>query len=146
MVKEIVQNKYLGVFILVMGLIAVRIFQSELFYDPLLTFFRGNFQGKPLPEYNVIKLLFYLFLRYFVNSLLSVAIIYLLFKNKNNTQLSVVLYTVFAIGLFSAITFLLINYKPTDYMSLFYIRRFIIQPYFLLIFIPALYYTNYHSK
>ena len=66
--------------ILIFALILVRAFESKLFYDPFLEFFRGEIQNKPLPEYDGFKLFLGLFFRYLINSLITVSIIYLIFK------------------------------------------------------------------
>ena len=69
-----------GVAILLILIVLVRAFQEQLFYDPLLAFFKT--ESKELPEYNSFKLFGGLAFRYFLNAALSLGIIYLVFKDR----------------------------------------------------------------
>jgi len=60
----------------------VRAFELELFYDPLNSYFQNEYLYKEIPSINRCKLLIHLFYRYNLNSLISIAIIYLIFRNK----------------------------------------------------------------
>lgn len=128
--------------LLVLLLACVRLFERDLFYDPFLEFFRGEFQNAQLPEYDAFRLFFGLLFRYFLNSALSIAVIFVVFRDAELAKVVSLLYCVFfvlLIGLF----FGTLNFseKP-DYMVLFYIRRFLIQPLFLVLFLPAFYYQK----
>ena len=128
--------------VLIIALILVRAFESKLFYDPFLEFFHGESQNKPLPEYDSLKLFLGLFFRYLINSVITVSIIYLLFKEASIVKLSFILLVVFFVVLIVAL-FLILNFSTQpDYLFLFYIRRFLIQPLFLILFVPAFYYQR----
>ncbi len=142
MLNEILKNKYqLAIIgILVMLLVCIRLFETKIFYDPFLDFFKTDFQNKELPDYESFKLYFNLLLRYFLNTAISIGILHVLFKDKNITKLSLVLFIFIFIVL---ITLFVIELNfVNDYLILFYTRRFLIQPIFLILFIPAFYYQK----
>lgn len=136
------KRNYVIVGVLIFALILVRAFESKLFYDPFLEFFHGEIQNKPLPEYDGFKLFIGLFFRYLINSIITISIIYLLFKETSIVKLTMVLLVVFFVVLITAL-FLILNFslKP-DYLVVFYIRRFLIQPLFLILFVPAFFYQR----
>ena len=117
-------------------------FESKLFYDPFLEFFHGESQNKPLPEYDGFKLFFGLFFRYLINSVITILIIYLLFKEISIVKLTSFLLVAFFVVLIVTL-FLILNFSSQpDYLFIFYIRRFLIQPLFLILFVPAFYYQR----
>jgi exosortase F-associated protein len=136
------KRNYVIVGVLIFALILVRAFESKLFYDPFLKFFHGENQNKPLPDYEGFKLFLGLFSRYLINSVITISIIYLLFKETSIVKLTAVLLVVFFVILITAF-FLILNFssKP-DYLVVFYIRRFLIQPLFLILFVPAFFYQR----
>jgi exosortase F-associated protein len=126
--------------ILVVFLAIIRRFSSEIFYDPLILFFEQDYLNNSLPDFDLLKLSFNIIYRYSLNSVVSLAIIYILFKNKDLVYFSV---WVFIIGFFVFIIpfyFFIENYQKENYLLLFYIRRFLIQPILLLLLLPAFYY------
>ena len=126
------------IFLLIL-LVLVRVFQEQLFYDPLVSFFRK--EEKILPPLDTIKLFLGLLLRYCVNMAISIGILYILFKDKSLIKVVALLYA----GLFvilSAAFFIVLSANDPNLLVLFYIRRFIIQPLFLFLFLPALYYQK----
>lgn len=144
MLRKLLQNKkrlFLIVFAL-LGLILVRAFENELFYDPFLTFFKSDYQNKPLPNYDSFLLFGNLLLRYFLNTFLSLVIIRFLFNDKKLMIFSSYLFLLFFIVLILVFIGLLHFSEKLDYLMLFYIRRFLIQPLFLVLFIPAFYYQQ----
>lgn len=144
MLKKILNHKaqfFLG--ILIIGLlILIRIFENNLFYDPLLKFFKGEFTNDKLPKMNQIKLFLSLGFRYYLNSMLSLALLYVIFKDFKILKFSTFLFILFGSILLIAFAFTLHFFGEENKMALFYIRRFIIQPLFLLVFIPAFYYQK----
>jgi exosortase F-associated protein len=128
-----------GILLLFILLVAVRFFESRLFYDPLIEFFKN--ENKVLPDYDTIKLLLNLAMRYLLNTLISIGIIYLIFKDRAIIKLTTLLYALFFILLISAFS-IIISSEKVNLLLLFYIRRFIIHPIFLLLFIPAFYYQK----
>lgn len=128
--------------LLVLALVSIRIFESNLFYDPLIPYFKGNFQTMPLPKMHQIKLFASLGFRFYLNSILSLGIIHLLFKNPTSTKFALLLYLVLGSVLLISFVFMLEFFGEANKMNLFYIRRFLIQPLFLILFVPAFYYQN----
>jgi exosortase F-associated protein len=127
------------IFILLALLVSVRLFQDMLFYDPLIAFFKAN--AKILPELDSLKLFLSLSLRFLINTLLSLGILAVLFKDRGVVKLSAILYVIFFIVLIVAFCLVLEQNKP-NLLMLFYIRRFLIQPLFLILFVPAFYYQK----
>ncbi|MES2485343.1 MAG: exosortase F system-associated protein [Bacteroidota bacterium] len=129
-----------GIITLLVLLICVRVFETKLFYDPLLAFFKH--ESKILPQYNSLKLFLGLFFRYVLNSTISVGILWLAFKDVQVIKLSAVLFA----GLFvllTAMLFIVLSFEHPNLLSVFYIRRFLIQPFLLILFLPAFYYQKY---
>ncbi len=145
MLKKILNNKLklaAGLF-LIMLLIAIRAFEDSLFYDPFLEYFKtSNFINLPLPKLNVIKLFFSLGFRYYLNSMISLGLLRLIFNDAKIVKFSIFLYSVLGIVLMISFFFIMMKFGETNKMNLFYIRRFIIQPIFLILFIPAFYYQK----
>lgn len=127
---------------LVLLLVLIRTYEDSLFYDPFLSYFKTDYYNLPLPELNNIQLFFGLVLRYFLNSSLSLAIIYVLFKDFEAVKFASILYLIFFTLLILALFLVLSFFGETNKMTLFYIRRFLIQPIFLLLFLPAFYYQK----
>jgi exosortase F-associated protein len=143
MIKKLIKNKF-RVLIAVgalLALVAVRAFEQKMFYDPFLNFFKTEFQGKSLPDYEGFKLFLNTFLRYFLNTVFSILLIYQIFKVKKLVVFVSWLY-LFLFVVLAIIYFGLLYYKTYDYLVLFYVRRFLIQPLFLVLFIPAFYYQR----
>lgn len=142
--SRILRNKAkIAVVIALVGLLAcVRLLEQSLFYDPFLEFFKEDFKNKPLPEYVPLKLFLGLVLRYGINTLLSLGVIYMVFKDRQLIRLTSFLYALFFVLLMAAFFGILTFFKTPDYMLLFYIRRFLIQPLFLVLFLPAFYYQK----
>lgn len=143
MLKKLLKNKtrvIIGL-ILVGLLVVIRAFENNLFYDPFLNYFRGDYTTNPIPIYNPIKLFFSLGFRFYLNSMISLALLYVLFKDSKVVKFSTLLYIV--LGSILMISFLFtLKFFPTEKMTIFYLRRFIIQPIFLILFIPAFYYQK----
>jgi exosortase F-associated protein len=136
------KGKIVAVIILAMLLIAVRAFENVIFYDPFLAYFKNEFMQKPLPQIDKIKLFISLGFRYYINSMLSIAMLYVIFKDSKVSKFSIFLYSIFGILLLVSFFFVLQFFANEHKMILFYIRRFIIQPILLLLFIPAFYYQK----
>lgn len=147
MLNKIREHKFkiiIAVFI-VICLGGVRAFEKELFYDPFLIYFDSDFKSLPFPEVDSFKLFGGLLFRYVLNGILSVALIYTLFKDTEIVKFTVLLYLFFLVILFG-IFFLTFKWYPDGSWLLFYVRRFIIQPIFVLLFIPAFYYQHQNQK
>lgn len=139
MLKILLNNKIrvFGLFLLVLVLASIRIFEESLFYDPFLNYFKADFTNFPLPDVDKLKLFFSLSFRYLLNSIVSVVFIQIAFKDNSFTKFAIVLYAFLFIILALIFYFTLAFYAEENKMILFYIRRFLIQPIFLLLFIPG---------
>jgi exosortase F-associated protein len=128
--------------LLVFLLALVRIYEHALFYDPFAYYFEGDYLNLTFPEYDNWKLFGSLTERYLLNTFISLAIIFVLFRDVALTKFSAVLYGIFfviLIGLF----FALIAFTGNENnFTIFYVRRFLIQPIFVLLFVPAFYYQK----
>lgn len=143
MLRNLLDHKWrvLGVLALVALLVMVRALEETLFYDPLLDYYKRDFTALPWPEMDLAKLGIGLTFRYAVNALLSVGIIFLIFKNQSLVRFTALLYVLFFVVLLAAF-FASMVFFPDDKMQLFYIRRFLIQPILLLLFVPAFYFQQ----
>lgn len=139
------KNKILITVLVVLCLGLIRTFENQLFYDPFLKYFDSDFKNLPLPEVDGPKLFSGLFLRYFLNTVLSLILIYALFRDTEILKFTSFLYVFFLVVLF-ILFFMILNYFPNGNWLLFYVRRFIIQPIFILLFIPAFYYQQLNFK
>ena len=123
----------------------IRAFENRLFYDPFLVYFESDFKSLPFPEVDLLRLFGGLLFRYFLNTVLSLVLIYSLFEDVEIIKFSSVLYVFFLLLLFGMF-FAILKFYPEGSWILFYIRRFIIQPIFVLLFIPAFYYQQQNLK
>ncbi|MBG6110340.1 exosortase F-associated protein [Flavobacterium sp. CG_9.10] len=144
MLRKILNNKIrLALFLLLVGLLVlIRAFEDQLFYDPFLDFFKSDFTNFPLPVYDPLQLFGGLLFRYALNSIISLGIIYVLFKEIEMVKFASILYIVFfliLIIIFFAILFINVEHH---YLTLFYVRRFLIQPIFVLLFVPGFFYQK----
>ncbi|MCL9804690.1 exosortase F system-associated protein [Flavobacterium amniphilum] len=126
-------------------LVAIRAFEEQLFYDPFTAYFQSDFSQSLYPDCSKLLLFGHWILRYMLNSVVTVSLVYVVFKKKDMAVFSAVLLGVFLIVLL-VLLYLLLNYLDESHkMILFYVRRFVIQPLFLLLFIPAFYYQKRNS-
>lgn len=125
-------------------LILIRAFEETLFYDPFLEYFKSEYSRQPLPRFSMVemvKLFFSLGMRFYLNSMISIALLYVMFKDRQIVKFSLLLYMVLGSVLMISFIFML-TFFPQEKMTLFYIRRFLIQPIFILLFLPAFYYQK----
>ncbi|MGV7107048.1 exosortase F system-associated membrane protein [Flavobacterium sp. U410] len=143
MPKKMFKDKIgiLMILLLLLLLVGVRAYENKLFYDPFLDFFKTEFQHQDLPQFDALQLFLGLLFRYVINMILSLGVLYFLFREKQIMVVAFWMYVFFfSVLIFSF--FLLLFYNP-DYMMLFYVRRFLIQPLFLILFVPAFYYQKF---
>lgn len=119
----------------------VRLFENELFYDPFLSYFKSDFKNTALPFFNTPFLLLSYFFRYALNSLISLGVLCVVFSDKELLVFSSFLYLIF-FGILFVFFIVFVHYFANSQMILFYIRRFMIQPILLLLFIPAFYFQK----
>lgn len=129
-------------FLFVLLIVLIRAYEDALFYDPFLNFFRKDYRNLAIPEIDHFKLFMGLLFRYFLISIVSLAIIYVLFKDIEAIKFVSVLYLIFFILLILAFFMVLSFFDEPSKMALFYIRRFLIQPIFLLLIVLAFYYQK----
>ncbi|PQB03582.1 exosortase F system-associated membrane protein [Aureitalea marina] len=128
--------------LLLLALAAIRLFQEELFYDPLVQFFYSDYKTADLPELQNGKLIVNLGYRFLLNTILSLVILGLAFNSRSVVQFSALIYLVAFVLLMSVFYYQLLHYKPGHYMMLFYTRRFLIQPILVLVLLPAFYFQK----
>ncbi len=139
--------KILGIVILALFLILIRNYEDLIFYDPLLEFFKSDYKRMPLPVMDIFALQTGIALRFLMNTLISLAIIWLVFNDKEIIKLSTLLYGLLFAALFMAFSFIIFTSEGNNgHLVLFYVRRFLIQPLFLLILLPAFYFYKYKSQ
>ncbi|MCG2431143.1 exosortase F system-associated membrane protein [Aequorivita xiaoshiensis] len=128
-------------------LVLVRAFEDTLFYDPLLNFFKSDYKTAPLPDMDVYLMYGNTAFRFILNSVVSLGIISLLFKNREVIKISLFLYAILFVVLMIAFSLIIYTSDGTSsHFVLFYVRRFLIQPLFLLILLPAFYFHKYNSN
>lgn len=122
-------------------LILIRLFESQLFYDPLLKFFKQDYLHQKVPEADFAKLMLNTAFRFLLNTIISLTILYVVFQEKGIVKFSVFVYALAFLVLFPWMVWLIANASPeSNYNVLFYVRRFLIQPIILLLLLPAFYY------
>jgi len=135
-------SKIIGVIVCVVLLILIRWFEDTLFYDPLISFFKSDHTSQSLPEFDGLLLIGNIALRYIMNTLLSLAVLWIIFSEKGIIKISVLLYSFLFLLLLLVFIYLLFYADSESYLSLFYVRRFLIQPLFLLLLLPAFYFQK----
>jgi exosortase F-associated protein len=134
--------KYIAIGFLFGLLVVIRAFENELFYDPFLNFFKYDYFQGMITEYDAWRLFFHHVFRYGLNMLVSLGIIYIAFENKHVVKFSFGLYVIAFVILVSLYFYLIQHDLAEDYLLTFYVRRFLIQPLFVLILLPAFYYQR----
>lgn len=132
--------RYILAALLLLVLVAIRGFEDDLFYDPYLTFFENDYLYMDNPRREVAKLVFYTSLRYVLNTLASLGILYFIFNDKVMIKFSTLLYVIAYVLLLIPFLYFVINPRQEDYYLFFNVRRFLIQPIGLILLLPAFYY------
>ncbi len=136
------QYRFLIIVFLFFLLVLVRAFASDLFYDPFIEYFKDDFLHETIPFFSGRKLLIDMSFRYFLNSIISLAIIYVAFEHFSFLKFSVKFYVIAFLFLAFAFFVILKGELRQGYLFAFYIRRFLIHPLFVLILLPAFYYKE----
>lgn len=137
---------YILLFILFTLLVLVRVFENDLFYDPYLTFFQNDYLYMDSPRQEVFKLILHTVWRYIINTVISLGILYMFFKDASIIKFSIIVYVIGFIILMSFYIYFVVNPKQEDYYMFFNIRRFLIQPIILLLLLPAFYYYKLKNR
>lgn len=138
--------RFLIIVVLFFLLVLVRAFASDLFYDPFIAYFKDDFLQESIPFFSGRKLLIDMSFRYFLNAVISLAIIYVAFNNYEYLKFSVKFYVIAFVFLAFAFFVILKGELRQGYLFAFYIRRFLIHPLFVLILLPAFYYKKIMSS
>ncbi|WP_029034223.1 exosortase F system-associated membrane protein [Salinimicrobium terrae] len=134
-----------GVFkiIIILGLVGVlaliRIYEYQYFYDPFMYFFERAYQSGETINYT-FEMFFNVFLRFVLNTLVSLLILWVAFRSWGIIKFSSLIYTAFFVVLFPVFIYLMENVRPQEYLAAFYVRRFLAHPLLILILLPAFYY------
>jgi exosortase F-associated protein len=129
--------------LLVTMLVLIRMYEDELFYNVLLDFFKTNHSTAPLPEFDLWKLVGNVSLRYVMNTIISLTILWIVFKERGIVKISALLYGTLFLVLMPIFLILIHASEVGQHLTLFYVRRFLIQPVFLLILLPAFYFQQH---
>ncbi|ARV16388.1 exosortase F system-associated membrane protein [Polaribacter sp. SA4-12] len=142
-------NKYIKIvlaLILFSLLFVVRAFESQLFYDPLLEYFKNDYLYKYIYNIDVWRLTIDMLFRYTLNSLISLGLIWVLFERKDYLKFSGFFLMLAFMILIVVFVLLLRDDFESGYLLPFYVRRFIIHPLFLLLLLPAFYYQKLSNR
>ena len=131
---------YILLFVLVLLLILIRFYENILFYDPYLTFFKNDYLYIDNPRREVLKLIGFTSLRFALNTIVSLTILYTFFRDKSIVKFSGIIYSIAFLVLILVYLYFVINPKQEDYYLFFNVRRFLIQPIILILLFPAFYY------
>lgn len=135
-----------GIALLVMILAAIRYFGDRLFYDPLTEFYKSDYLREKVPDFERGRLLLHVSIRFWLNTIISLAIIYVGFLDRNILRFSFLLYLLLFTVCFSSFFYLIYRIDHEHFLALFYVRRFLIHPLFVIILLPAFYYYRLKSR
>jgi exosortase F-associated protein len=139
--KSIVLFRLVCVLAIVFLFGVIRTYESQLFFDPFLDYFKFD-NNLELPKVDFLQLSFGLLCRYFLNTILSLLVLFIIFLDFEMLKFSAFIYSCFFIVLLFSLYYCLeINENPNK-ITIFYIRRFLIQPILLLLFIPAFFFQK----
>lgn len=141
---NLLQNKK-TLFLIILCVLAlglIRGFESRLFYDPFLAYFRNDYLTLPWPEFEKVPFVGSLTFRYVLNSFFSLLVLQLLFKDSKLTKFSLWLYIILFVVLLGLLLSILYFGSEKQNFIFFYVRRFLMQPLFVLLFIPAFYFQK----
>ena len=125
--------------VLIGFLVLVRQYEQQFFYDPMMAFFNKEYgAGEEIPLQWLLNLVF----RFLINSIVSLGILYLFFQKLSVVKFSALLFFLLFAVLFPAFVILVREVTSDNYLSVFYVRRFLIHPVLLLLLIPAFFYQK----
>ena len=137
--KAVLKVIFIGILFCV--LTSIRFFELQLFYDPLIEFFHGNYLNGITPEFEFWKLVLHTTFRFLLNTSISLLILYIAFKDLGILKFSAVLYGILLVVLMLVFCIMLSQSDTMEnFMPLFYVRRFLIQPILIILLLPAFYY------
>ena len=140
------QQRFLYIILGFAALVLLRPIGEAILYDPLEIYFKNDYLTLPLPEMNLLLLGLSVSLKYVLNAFFSLLIIRFALMNREYTEFATKIYSWLYIILI-IFFFVLIVWEPINSrLLLFYVRRFIMHPLFILILIPAFYYQELNVK
>lgn len=134
-----IAGKITIILVLVAVLVFIRLYEYRFFYDPFMYFFEQAFQRGETLDFNTSMFL-NLFLRFLLNTLISLAILWVAFENLGIIKFAGLIYACFLLVLFPLFIYLMNHIDPKDYLAAFYVRRFLAHPLLILLLLPAFYY------
>lgn len=134
-----IAGKITVILVLVAVLVFIRLYEYRFFYDPFMYFFEQAFQRGETLDFNTSMFL-NLFLRFLLNTLISLAILWVAFENLGIIKFAGLIYACFLLVLFPLFIYLMNHIDPKDYLAAFYVRRFLAHPLLILLLLPAFYY------
>lgn len=137
MKQLIVKSGIIG--LLVALLVLIRMYEFQFFYDPFMHFFSYAFLAPETIDFTP-EMFLNMFLRYFLNTILSLGILFVAFRSKGIVKFASLVYGLFLVILFPFFVILMQYVTPEDYLAAFYVRRFLAHPVLILILLPAFYY------
>lgn len=132
----------IAIFVLGSLLLLIRYFETQLFYDPYLSFFKSDYLYIDSPRRETFKLVLYTSLRFWLNTIISLGVLLVLFRDYGILKFSALIYSLAYVVLMLLFLYFVVNPRQEDYYLFFNIRRFLIQPLILLLLIPAFYYQK----
>jgi len=139
-------SKIVAFVVLIMLLIGIRIVIAPMLYDPFANYFKVDYLYNSVPNVDLVKLIFSIFIRYSLNGIVSIVMIWILFNDKKTGWFATKIYLfVFVILSLFLIVILESNYFD-GYLLLFYVRRLLIHPILVLLLIPAFYFQKVHNS
>ena len=148
-IQKRMKARYRIVFIgmLVIVLAVIRFYERSLFYDPLINFFKSSdYLNDKIPAFKAGLLILNTIFRYTLNSIISIGIIAIAFIDRNIVKFSAVLFFILLILAGSVFTYLIFTIENEHFLALFYVRRFLIHPIFILVLLPAFYYYRIDNQ
>ncbi len=127
---------------LLAGLVCVRAFEVALFQDPLQSYFLGDFQKYAFPEVSIFKLIALTSFRFLINTVLSLWILWFLYKKKRFLNAALWVYLFAFVILMTLFVILFQTSGDLGKMAFFYTRRFLIHPVILFVLVAGFYFLK----
>lgn len=134
--------RYIAIALLALLLVLVRAYEEQLFYDPFIKYFKADYVSAPPPDFDVFKLMLHHLFRFGLNALLSIGILKLFFIKQNIVKPALLLFIVAFLLLMPIYLLAIKHWLENNYLPVFYLRRFLIQPLLLFVFLFAFYYQS----
>jgi len=135
-------TKYILLLLLIGLLLLIRVFENDLFYDPYLVFFQNDYLYIDSPRREIFKLTMFTSLRFLMNTIVSLFILFVMFRDKSIVKFSAVIYSIAFVLLILLFLYFVSDPKREQYYLFFNVRRFLIQPIIIILLLPAFYYNR----